>query len=62
MRSERRIKHETDVMKMEVRTEEEEEEEDSQGGSSRDDLDQLLGDDGLSGTVEGQGQLINHLG
>lgn len=42
--------------------EEEEEEEDSQGGGSRDDLDQLLGDDGLAGTVEGQGQLVNHLG
>lgn len=41
---------------------EEEGEEDSQGCSSRDDLDQLLGDDGLSGTVEGQGQLVNHLG
>lgn len=33
----------------------------SQGGSSRDDLDELLGDDGLSGTVEGQGQLVDHL-
>lgn len=43
------------------REEEEEGEEDSQGRSSGDDLDQLLGDDGLSGTVEGQGQLVNHL-
>lgn len=33
-----------------------------QSSSSRDDLDQLLGDDGLAGAVEGEGQLINHLG
>lgn len=53
----------TDEMEKEERSEGEEEgEEDSQGGSSGDDLDQLLGDDGLSGTVEGQGQLVNHLG
>lgn len=50
-------------MEKEERSEEEEEgEEDSQGRSSGDDLDQLLGDDGLSGTVESQGQLVNHLG
>lgn len=34
---------------------------DSQGSSSRDDLNELLGDDGLSGAVEGEGQLVNHL-
>lgn len=34
---------------------------DSQSSSSRDDLDELLGDDGLSGTVEGEGQLVDHL-
>lgn len=32
-----------------------------QSGSSRDDLDELLGDNRLSGTVEGEGQLVNHL-
>lgn len=32
-----------------------------QSSSSRDDLDELLGDDGLSGTVEGEGQLVDHL-
>lgn len=32
-----------------------------QGGSSGDDLNQLLGDDGLSGAVEGEGQLVDHL-
>lgn len=32
-----------------------------QSSSSRDDLDELLGDDGLSGTVEGEGQLLDHL-
>lgn len=42
--------------------EEEKEEEDSQGRSSGDDLDQLLGDDGLPGAVEGQRQLVDHLG
>lgn len=35
---------------------------DLQGSSSGDDLDELLGDDGLSGAVEGEGQLVNHLG
>lgn len=34
---------------------------DLQGSSSRDDLNELLGDDGLSGAVEGEGQLVNHL-
>ena len=34
----------------------------SQGSSSGDDLDELLGDDSLSGAVEGQCQLVNHLG
>ncbi len=34
---------------------------DLQSSSSRDDLNELLGDDGLSGTVEGEGQLVNHL-
>ena len=34
---------------------------DLQRSSSRDDLNELLGDDGLSGTVEGEGQLVNHL-
>lgn len=33
-----------------------------QSGGSGDDLDELLGDDGLSGAVEGQGELVNHLG
>lgn len=33
-----------------------------QGSSSGDDLNQLLGDDGLSGTVEGEGKLVDHLG
>lgn len=52
----------TDEMEKEERSEEEEKgEEDLQGRSSRDDLDQLLGDDGLSGAVECQGQLVNHL-
>lgn len=37
------------------------EETDLQSGSSGDDLNELLGDDGLSGTVEGEGQLVNHL-
>lgn len=36
-------------------------EKDLQSSSSRDDLNELLGDDGLSGTVEGEGQLVNHL-
>lgn len=35
--------------------------EDLQRSSSGDDLNELLGDDGLSGTVEGEGQLVNHL-
>ena len=37
------------------------EDKDSQSSSSRDDLNELLGDDGLSGAVEGEGQLVNHL-
>lgn len=34
----------------------------SQSSSTRDDLNKLLGDDGLTGAVERQGQLVNHLG
>lgn len=34
---------------------------DSQSGGSRDDLDELLGDDGLSGSVEREGQFVDHL-
>lgn len=32
-----------------------------QSSSSRNDLNELLGDDGLAGSVEGQSQLVNHL-
>ena len=32
-----------------------------ESGGSGDDLDQLPGDDSLSGPVEGDGQLVNHL-
>lgn len=35
---------------------------DSQSGGTRDDLNELLGDDGLPSAVEGEGQLVNHLG
>lgn len=34
---------------------------DLQSGGSGDDLDELLGDDSLSGAVEGEGQLVDHL-
>lgn len=33
----------------------------SQSSSTRDDFNKLLGDDSLSGTVEFEGQLFNHL-
>lgn len=35
---------------------------DSQSGGAGDDLNELLGDDGLPSAVEGEGQLVNHLG
>lgn len=47
---------------MKEEDEEEEDDDDLQSGGSRDDLNELLGDDGLSGAVEGEGQLVNHLG
>lgn len=34
---------------------------DLQSGGAGDDLDELLGDDSLSGAVEGEGQLVDHL-
>lgn len=32
-----------------------------QSSGSRNDLNELLSDDGLAGSVEGQSQLVNHL-
>lgn len=32
-----------------------------QGGGTRDDFNKFSGDDGLAGSVEGQGQFVNHL-
>lgn len=32
-----------------------------QSSGSRNDLNELLGNDGLASSVEGQGQLVNHL-
>jgi len=32
-----------------------------QSSSSRNDLNELLGDDGLAGSVEGQGQFLNNI-